>query len=195
MPTRRSRGIRAGGTCGLSAVDFAAVRGGRSPAHPRSLPSSPARLGRACARAPRWWRWWCRAAGSRYREARSLSRAAASSMPVMSPMDGSSGVVGVFRLVIAPERASRICRSVKVPPMSTAMRTGGTSLARHACSRRDGVRRAFRASASEGPAQKAQAADQITSWPFLPRWAWGTATGRRRARRDRSCSTCPSAPA
>ncbi len=56
------------------------------------------------------------------------SRAAASLMPVIRPSEGSSGVVGVFRLVMAPERASKICRSVKVPPMSTAMRTGGWPL-------------------------------------------------------------------
>ena len=55
------------------------------------------------------------------------SRAAAALMPVIRPIEGSSGVVGVLRLVMAPQRASKICRSVKVPPMSTAMRTGGAS--------------------------------------------------------------------
>ena len=51
-------------------------------------------------------------------------RAAASVTPVSRPMLGSSGVVGVFQATTAPLRASRICRSVKVPPISTAMRTG-----------------------------------------------------------------------
>src|SRR5215471_3283277 len=54
------------------------------------------------------------------------SRAAASRMPAISPIEASSGVVGVLRLVTAPERISSICRSVNVPPMSTAMRIGDT---------------------------------------------------------------------
>ncbi len=46
------------------------------------------------------------------------NRAAACSIPVISPIEGSAGVVGVFRLCSAPVASSRICRSVKVPPMS-----------------------------------------------------------------------------
>ena len=50
----------------------------------------------------------CRAAGSRCPRARSRSARAASLMPVIRPSEGSSGVVGVFRLVMAPVRASKI---------------------------------------------------------------------------------------
>jgi hypothetical protein len=34
------------------------------------------------------------------------------------------GIGGVFKAWVTPEFSSRTCRSVKVPPISTAMRTG-----------------------------------------------------------------------
>ena len=73
-------------------------------------------------------------------------RAAASVIPRMNPIDGSAGVVGTLCAHTAPERASKICRSVKVPPISTAIRTGLSALgaALIPClSRRNSVQRSF----------------------------------------------------
>ena len=50
-------------------------------------------------------------------------RSAASSIPVVSPMEGSSGVVGVFRLPTSPVASSSTWMSVKVPPISIPIRT------------------------------------------------------------------------
>src|ERR1700722_3853738 len=45
-------------------------------------------------------------------------------MPSTSAIEGSSGVVGSLWATIRPSRASNICRSVNVPPISIPIRTG-----------------------------------------------------------------------
>src|SRR4051794_6382032 len=72
---------------------------------------------------------------------RKSKRPAASTMPVISPIEGSSGVVGVLRLWSAPLLSSRICRSVKVPPISMPMRIREPGATRGAGALESGNRR------------------------------------------------------